>query len=97
MEEVIHHPRYNIAVIRLGRIDFVLHILAIMILGCTLILHRSLLTFVPVKLTGSFAQFFASILLVNENTTLSIYIPLTILTLTMAILEGLGGVAVWRA
>jgi hypothetical protein len=77
----------------LGRVAIPLRIIDLMIFTCNLL--RPPVSDALVKFLGLMAQFIAAVVLVSENTSPQVYVPLGVAVLIFGLIEG--GMGVWRA
>lgn len=88
---VAHFPARR-AVLRVGRLVIPLRVIGITIFAR--IHPTSPISDVLVKAAGLLAQFIAAVILISENTSPHIYIPLGVAVFAFGFFEG--GIGVWR-
>ena len=88
---VVHFPAPRMA-IRLGGLVIPLRIVDLTIFTCMYIL--TLISDAAVKFLGLLAQLFAAVVLVSENTSPDVYIPLGTAVFVFGLMEG--GMDIWR-
>jgi len=92
LNEIVGQLPVRQEALQIGRLAIPTHYIDVLIFVCIMICM--LVVNFSVRFIGLLAQFIAAVVLISENTSPSIYIPLGIAAFIFGVVEG--GVGLWR-
>jgi hypothetical protein len=88
LNEFVGHFPVRREAFRIGRLAIPLHVLDLLIFACTSSCFCLHIADYLVRFIGLLAQFIAAVILINENTSPRVYIPLGVAAFIFGVMEG---------